>query len=116
LQHQNLIDSVRRRSSLSGSDTLQVAIGVVVDALVRHLDDAGRERLADVLPTADQNGLRWEMATRQPPDTGLVKEIARNTGYPPELARTLTDAVIDTLAEADPKLREVVHAQLGEEA
>lgn len=103
-----LLQTVRTRSAIRDPDEAQVAISAVASSLAVCLGDPEREALAG--PATDDSGeVRLNAAD-------LVEEVRRRTGWEPERARYATQAVLSSLAEHDPHLRQAVLTKLPEAA
>lgn len=116
LRHQELVEGIKARSDLSQSAEVRRVTTMVLETLARCLDDVHRRELAAALPAPERAAVRWDVTpTDRCEPAELTDEVARRTGYPPERARYLTEAVLSELSEADPVLGNALRTWLPEE-
>lgn len=116
LRHQELVEGIKARSDLSRPAEVRRVTVTVLETVARCLDDVHRGELAAALPVPERVAVRWDVGETDRCDPAdLTDEIARRSGYPPEQARYLTEAVLSELSDGDPILGEALRAWLPRE-
>ncbi|AEW98002.1 MULTISPECIES: DUF2267 domain-containing protein [Streptomycetaceae] len=115
ITHERLVQEVSSRARLAGSDDAGRVVKVTLASLTHQLAPELRRRLRQAVPAAERDAT---VATGPPAGggaTGLLGEVSRYLGTPPERARYLTQAVLSTVCDADPEVGRELRDGLPEE-
>ena len=114
----DLLLTVRTRSTLRDPSEARLAITAVAGSLAACLDDPERElfpRQAQRTPAAKEvakDGAKDGDGELSLSVSGFVEEVARRSGWPLERSKYAAQAVLSALAEHDPELRQAVLRRL----
>jgi pterin-4a-carbinolamine dehydratase/uncharacterized protein (DUF2267 family) len=105
IQYSTFIQSAGTLVGARDTDEARRAVEAVIAVVAAALDEPERGRLAGVLPGA-LRGAAEASGAAQPLESGaaLVREVSRLSGCRSERARFYTQAVLSTLADAEPDL------------
>lgn len=113
IKYQDLVEGVRDRARLDDAREAREVTGAVLGTLVRAVPEPDRETLAGALPAPVRDVAAIPAGDGAAPDLGgLLDEIGRTLGRPPERARYLTQAVLDELGAQDGAMVERIGAAL----
>lgn len=106
MRHQEFLAGVATRGGFAETDDARRAADAVLATLAEHLPGDDRDALARALPNLleQESGVDRQGGGGTPTEAGLVDEVARRTGWPPERARYALTAVTGQLAAEDADL------------
>ncbi|MCW2572393.1 MAG: hypothetical protein QOG52_464 [Frankiaceae bacterium] len=106
----DLLLTVRTRSTLRDPTEARLAITAVAGSLAACLDDPDR----NALPRQSQRSLAAKDGESELSlsVSGFVEEVARRSGWPLDRSKYAAQAVLSALAEHDPELRQAVLRRL----
>ena len=113
IQYATLLEAAGAQAGAADADEARPAVEAVLAAVAGSLDEPDRERLAAVLPGSLRSSVELRGQARHL-DSGaaLVSAVSAACGCPPERARYWTQAVLSTLAGAEPELADVLTRRL----
>ena len=106
MRHQEFLSGVATRAG-EQTDDARLGATAALAALSEHLPTDDRDALARALPTLleQESGLdRTTAGDGRATDASVVDGIARRTGWAPQRARSVLDAVVDQLTAEEPEL------------
>ncbi|MEV6442880.1 DUF2267 domain-containing protein [Amycolatopsis sp. NPDC051716] len=112
VQHEKWLTGVEDLAELAGPAEARAVLGAVVAALARCLPDAGREWLADRLPSPEAGPARDAGPANLKSGTDVEAAVARRLRTTPGRGRYLTQAVLAALTRTDPALAEELRGRL----
>lgn len=112
VQHEKWLTAVEDVAELDDAAEARAVLGAVVAALARCLPDAGREWLADRLPSPEAGPARDPGPANLKSGTDVEAAVARRLRTTPERARYLTQAVLTALTRTEPGLAEELRGRL----
>ena len=112
VQHEKWLTAVEDVAELDDPAEARAVLGAVVAALARCLPDAGREWLADRLPSPEAGPARDPGPANLKSGTDVEAAVARRLRTTPERGRYLTQAVLAALSRTDPALAEELCGRL----
>ncbi|MCW2743503.1 MAG: hypothetical protein JWM48_53 [Mycobacterium sp.] len=113
IEYSTLIQTVGSLVAAADSDETQRAVKAVITAVASGLDEAERHQLAAAVPGAFRDAADVRGPTAQiDSDGALVRLVSDGTGCPQERARFYAQAVLSTLAEAEPELIRTIAQRL----
>lgn len=112
IRYRDLVTDVGRRAGVDFEQARAAAEATVL-VLAQALDEAGRQRLLDAVPTELQEDLPADAANRRPDLAGFLEEIARLSRRTPEQARYQAQATLSAIADRDGALMESLDLPTG---
>jgi pterin-4a-carbinolamine dehydratase len=113
IDYSTLIQTAGARANAADSNEARQAVEAVVTVVALALDDDERGRLADVLPGALRGAAALPgPATPVASSAALVRTVSERSGCPAERARFYTQAVLATVADAEPEVAELIARRL----
>jgi pterin-4a-carbinolamine dehydratase len=118
IQYATFIQAAGAQAGAADTEEARRVVESVLAAVAASLEEPDRDRLAAVLPGSLRRvaEIRWEALH---PDGGapLISAVSAGSGCPPERARFYTQAVLSTLAGAEPDVARALALRLpdGEE-
>lgn len=113
IQYATFIEAAGAQADVADTDEARRSVEAVILAVAASLDEPDRERLAAVLPGSLRAAAEIPgQAVHPDGGAALVAAVSAGSGCPAERARFYTQAVLSTLASAEPEVASVIARRL----
>jgi pterin-4a-carbinolamine dehydratase len=104
IQYATFLSAAGAQAGAADAEETRRAVDAVIAALAASLEESDRDRLAAVLPASLRSAAHIRGALHPDNGAAVVSAVSDLSGCPAERARFYTQAVLSTLADAEPDL------------